>query len=317
LERILEIEPQLIVHDLHPDYLNTQWAQGQGKLPTMAVQHHHAHIAAVMAERGLDGPVVGLALDGTGFGTDETIWGGEILRVDGHGFERLGHLRQVLLPGGARAIKEPWRTALSYLRSICPENTEREYADFMVAWPHRDVRIVLQMLERRLNCPPTSSCGRFFDAAAALCGVRSSINYEGQAAIEFEQTIEPDEGVYEGRLETGADSILIDQMPIIEALIEDVRRGVSAGRIAARVHNGAVRILSRATLVAAQRTGLNRIALSGGVFQNAYLSQRLEKELAGYGLEVYGHVEVPANDACISLGQAWIGARKIMEAQKT
>ena len=316
LERILEIEPELIVHDLHPDYLNTQWALRQGGLPRLAVQHHHAHIAAVMAERGLDGAVVGLALDGTGFGTDGTIWGGEILRVDNLGFERLGHLRQVPLPGGARAIKEPWRTALGCLWSIDPENVERDYADFLAAWPDRDVRIVLQMLDRRLNCPLTSSCGRLFDAAAALCGIRSSINYEGQAAIELEQAIEPDEGHYEGGLESGPDSILIDQLPILEALIEDVRRGVPAGRIAARVHNSVVRILSRAALAAAEKTGLNRIALSGGVFQNAYLSQRLEKELAGHGLEVYGHIEVPANDACISLGQAWIGAWKIIAGQK-
>ena len=314
LERILEIEPELIVHDLHPDYLNTQWALRQGELPKLAVQHHHAHIAAVMAERGLDGPVVGLALDGTGFGTDGTIWGGEILRVDNSGFERIGHLRQVLLPGGARAIKEPWRTALSYLWSIDPKNVGRKYADILAAWPERDAKIVLQMLDRRLNCPVTSSCGRLFDAAAALCGIRGSINYEGQAAIELEQAIEPDEGIYEGKLESGPDLIMIDQLPIIQALIEDVRRGVPVGRIAARVHNGVVRILSRAALIAAEKTGLNRIALSGGVFQNAYLSQRLERELAGDGLEVYGHIEVPANDACISLGQAWIGGKKIAGA---
>jgi hydrogenase maturation protein HypF len=311
LERILEIEPELIVYDLHPDYLNTQWALRQEGKPKMAVQHHHAHIAAVMAERGLDGPVLGLALDGTGFGTDGTIWGGEILRVDDLGFERLGHLRQVLLPGGAKAIKEPWRTALSYLWSIGAENVERDYGDFLAAWPQRDVKIVLQMLAKRLNCPVTSSCGRFFDAAAALCGIRRSINYEGQAAIEFEQAIEPDDGYYEGAVESGRDVILIDQLPIMEALIGDVRRGVPTGRIAARVHNGAVRMLGRAAVAAADRTGLGRIALSGGVFQNAYLSQRLEKDLAAHGLEVYSHIEVPANDGCISLGQAWIGARKL------
>ncbi len=317
LERILEIEPQLIVHDLHPDYLNTQWALRRGDLPSMAVQHHHAHIAAVMAERRLDGAVVGLALDGTGFGTDGTIWGGEILRVDDLGFERLGHLRQVPLPGGAKAIKEPWRTALGYLWSIDPENVERRYADILSAWPEQDIKIILQMLARRLNCPVTSSCGRLFDAAAALCGIRRSVSYEGQAAIELEQSIEPDDGHYDGGLESGADSILIDQFPIIEALIEDVRRGVSAGKIAARFHNGVIRILSRAAVIAAEKTGLNRIALSGGVFQNAYLSERLERDLQGQGLEVYGHIELPANDACISLGQAWIGARKMILGQKT
>ena len=256
--------------------------------------------------------MIGLALDGTGFGTDETIWGGEILRVDDLGFERLGHFRQVLLPGSARAIKEPWRTALSYLWSIDPEGVEHRFADFLAAWPNPDAKIVLQMLSRRFNCPPTSSCGRLFDAAAALCGIRRSVNYEGQAAIELEQAIEPDDGYYEGRLESGPGSILIDQFPIIEALIEDVRRGVPAGRIAARFHNGVIRTLGEAAMIAAGKTGLNRIALSGGVFQNAYLSERLERDLLKMGLEVYSHIEVPANDACISLGQAWIGARKIM-----
>jgi hydrogenase maturation protein HypF len=322
LERIMEIEPRLIVHDLHPDYLNTQWALKRQDLPRMAAQHHHAHIAAVMAERGLEGPVIGLALDGTGFGTDGTIWGGEILRVDNLGFERLGHFRQVLLPGGAKAIKEPWRTALSYLWSIDPDNVERRYADLLAAWAKQeagsrrqgagDVKIILQMLSRRLNCPLTSSCGRLFDAAAALCGIRLSVNYEGQAAIELEQAIEPDEGHYEGRLETGRDCFLIDQIPIIEALIEDVRRGVPVGRIAARFHNGVIQILREAAVIAAGRTGINRIALSGGVFQNAYLSERLERELCRMGLQVYAHIEVPANDACISLGQAWIGAQRIL-----
>jgi hydrogenase maturation protein HypF len=324
LERILEIEPRLIVHDLHPDYLNTQWALKRQDLPRMAVQHHHAHIAAVMAERGLEGLVIGLALDGTGFGTDGTIWGGEILRVDNLGFERLGHFRQVLLPGGAKAIKEPWRTALSYLWSIDPDDAESRYAELLRGAGSRkqeagsgerkagDAGIILQMLSRRLNCPPTSSCGRLFDAAAALCGIRLCVNYEGQAAIELEQAIEPDDGHYEGSLETARDCILIDQLPIIEALIEDLRRGVPVGRIAARFHNGVIQILREAAVIAAERTGLNRIVLSGGVFQNAYLSERLERDLCKMGLEVYAHIEVPANDACISLGQAWIGAQRML-----
>jgi hydrogenase maturation protein HypF len=230
----------------------------------------------------------------------------------------------VLLPGGAKAIKEPWRTALSYLWSIDPDDVERRYADLLAVWPKRDAggrkqgagdaRVILQMLSRRLNCPLTSSCGRFFDAAAALCGIRLFVNYEGQAAIELEQAIEPDEEHYEGRLETGREPFIIDQFPIMEALIEDVRRGVPVGRIAARFHNGVIQILLEAAVIAAARTGLNRIALSGGVFQNAYLSERLERDLCRMGLEVYAHIEVPANDACISLGQAWIGAQKMLAA---
>lgn len=311
LERILEIEPELIVHDLHPDYLSTQWALRQKGLPRLAVQHHHAHIAAVMAERGLDGPVIGLALDGTGLGTDGTIWGGEILRVDGCEFERLGYFRQVLLPGGGKAIKEPWRMALSYLFSIDPQNVESRFADFLSQWPEKEWRVILQMLSRRLNSPITSSCGRLFDAVAALCGIRFNVNYEGQAAIELEQAIEQDDDSYEGGFQTETGPFIIDSFPMIEAAVEDKRSGVPAGVIAARFHNGIILTLAQAAQLAAERSGLDRVLLSGGVFQNAYLSARLEKELSSRGFQVYGHIEVPANDACIALGQAYIGAEKL------
>lgn len=312
LQRILEIRPEAIVHDLHPDYLSTQWALRREGLPRIAVQHHHAHIAAVAAERRLDGPVIGLALDGTGYGTDGTIWGGEVLLVDDTGFERLGHFRQVLLPGGARAIKEPWRMALSYLWSMDPENAERNFSDLFEKWPALERKIVLQMLSRRLNSPVTSSCGRLFDAVAALCGIRSSVTYEGQAAIELEQAVEPDDGMYEGGIEgKSGGEFIIDPFPMISAVVRDVRRKLPAGKISARFHGGMVRLLADAVALAARGTGLRRIALSGGVFQNAFLSERLEKELAGRGFEVYGHIEVPANDACIALGQAYIGAKRL------
>lgn len=317
LERILEVRPELIVHDMHPDYLNTRWALKQRETPVMAVQHHHAHIAAVMAERGIDGPVIGLALDGTGYGADGTIWGGEILRVDKSGFERLGSFKNVPLPGGAKAIREPWRMALGYLWSIDPDNVASRYADLLAAWPAADVRIILQMLSRRLNCPLTSSCGRLFDAAAALCGVCLYASYEGQAAIEFEQAMEPDGGHYGGKIESSEKGpILIDQFPMIEGVIEDVRRGVPAGKIAARFHKGVVRILADAALAAANKTGINRVALSGGVFQNACLSDLLEADLSSMGMEVFAHEEVPSNDACISLGQAWIGAQRLLRERE-
>ncbi len=316
LERLLEVRPELIVYDMHPDYLSTRWALEQREIPVMAVQHHHAHIAAVMAEHGIGEPVIGLALDGTGFGADGNLWGGEILRVDKAGFERLGHFKNVPLPGGAKAIKEPWRMALGYLWSIDPENTGSRYADLLAAWPAEDVRIISRMLSRRLNCPLTSSCGRLFDAAAALCGVCLYASYEGQAAIELEQAIEPDDGYYGAKIETATHSegtIVIDQFPIIEALVEDVRRGVSTGRISARFHNGVVRILGEAAAAASARTGIKRVALSGGVLQNGYLSDRLEADLWKLGFEVFSHGEVPPNDACISLGQAWIGAQRLLE----
>jgi len=186
--------------------------------PRLAVQHHHAHIAAVMAERGLDGPVIGLALDGTGYGTDGAIWGGEVLEVHGARFARLGHFRHVLLPGGAKAIKEPWRMALSYLWSIDPENIETRFADLFATRPAGDRKIILQMLSRRLNSPVTSSCGRLFDAVAALCGIRETVSYEGQAAIELEQAIEPDSGFYEGKVSIGtAKRLSWTRFPMVEA----------------------------------------------------------------------------------------------------
>ncbi|MGC9195417.1 MAG: carbamoyltransferase HypF [Syntrophobacteraceae bacterium] len=339
LERILEVRPELIVCDMHPDYLNSRWALEQREIPVLAAQHHHAHISAVMAEHGISEPVIGLALDGTGFGVDGTLWGGEILRVDSAGFERLGHFKNVPLPGGAKAIKEPWRMALGYLWSIDGENVSgsflERYSDFLTRWPAGEAKIILRMLSRRLNCPLTSSCARLFDAAAALCGVCTSASYEGQAAIELEQAMEPDEGYYCGRILTSdavclassrpgapnpatpsAPSLVMDQFPIIEGLVEDLRRNIPTGIIASRFHNSLVRILGEAARAASDITGINRVALSGGVFQNLYLSDRLEADLGAMGFEVFSHGEVPPNDACISLGQAWIGAQKLFEARR-
>jgi hydrogenase maturation protein HypF len=308
-KRILETEPQVIVHDLHPDYLSTQWALTQEGFPRLAVQHHHAHIASVMAERKLSGPVLGLALDGTGYGTDGTIWGGEILRVDGDRFERLGHFRHVPLPGGDKAIKEPWRIAASYLWSLDPPNAERTFADILGRWQDKNCQIVLAMLERNLNSPLTSSCGRLFDAVSALAGVRDVVHYEGQAAIELEQAIEPEDGSYRGELERVDTGWIVDPFPMILEVVADARRGRSPGIIAARFHNGLVALLVAAAEKVSGDTGLTRIVLSGGVFQNVYLLERLEQGLEKKGLEVWNHLEVPANDACIALGQAHIGGQ--------
>lgn len=312
LERILEIKPQCIVHDLHPDYLSTQWALKQRTLPILAVQHHHAHIAAVMAERKLSGPVLGLALDGTGYGTDGTIWGGEILRVEGYHFERLGHLRHVALPGGGKAIKEPWRTAASYLWSLDSNDPERTFAHFFSRRPSQQVKIVLQMLERKINSPITSSCGRLFDAVSSLAGIRDAVSYEGQAAIELEQAIEADSGSYSGEVSKENGSWIVDPFPMIREVVEDVRRGRSPGIVSARFHNGIIDLLTRAAELAAGETGLERVVLSGGVFQNVHLLEGLETRLKERGLKVWSHEEVPANDGCISLGQAHIGALWLM-----
>jgi hydrogenase maturation protein HypF len=310
LQRILEITPRCIVHDMHPDYLSSQWALRQEGIPCLAVQHHHAHIAAVMAENHLSGPVLGLAMDGTGYGADGTIWGGEILRVDGFELQRLAHFRHVPLPGGAQAIRQPWRMALSYLWSINPEDPESLFREFFGSIPRSRVKGVVQMMRRELNSPLTSSCGRLFDAVSAMVGLRSreGVTYEGQAAIELEQALaEGESGSYPAEVYRVGDLWILDPFPMIGELIGDMRKGVAPGTLSARFHNGVAALLARAAERLAGETGLNRVALSGGVFQNAYLSVHLEKLLRQTGLEVYTHTELPANDACISLGQAFIG----------
>jgi hydrogenase maturation protein HypF len=316
LQRILQIKPGCIVHDLHPDYLSTQWALKQTHLSRIAVQHHHAHIASVVAESRIEGPVVGIALDGTGYGTDGTVWGGEILKVDGPRFERIGHLLQVPLPGGSMAIKEPWRMALSYLWTLDPDGVEITFADFLHRWPDRQARVLLQMLRKGVNSPITSSCGRLFDAVSALLDVRRTINYEGQAAIELEQLIEPDKDAYAGRLLEVEGQLILDTLPLVSSVIRAIRKGEAAGSISARFHNGMVALLSDAAVRASEKTGLDRIALSGGVFGNIYLAEGLEKTLQARDLQVFMHRQVPPNDACISLGQAYIGARLLLEQQE-
>jgi hydrogenase maturation protein HypF len=310
LRKVLSIVPECVIHDSHPDYLSTQWALEQPDVPRIAVQHHHAHIAAVVAERRLSGPVIGMALDGTGYGSDGTIWGGEILLVDGDICERLGHFRQVPLPGGNIAIREPWRMAASYLWSAQPETAERVLCDLLRGYDQAKLKLVLQMLEKRINAPLTSSCGRLFDAVAALVGLPRSgtVNYEGQAAIELEQGIERDDGLYHGKMENQDGTWILDPFPMVLEINSELQQGCSPGLIAARFHNGIIQLLVDGATQVSNDTGIKQIALSGGVFQNAYLSNHLESHLSKKGFDVFGHIEVPTNDGCIALGQAYIGA---------
>jgi hydrogenase maturation protein HypF len=315
LTQILHVAPKLIVHDLHPDYLSTQWALHRTDVPRLAVQHHHAHIAAVIAESKISGPVLGLALDGTGYGGDGTIWGGEILKVDGDQCERLGHFRHLPLPGGNAAIREPWRMALSCLWSLNPDDLESEYGDIVARWPEREVRVVLQMLSRGFNSPLTSSCGRLFDAVAALLGIRLRNVYEGQAAIELEQLADRAADGYSGCIYQEGGSWILDPLPMVSDVLRDKRAGIAPGTIAARFHNGLCDLLGEASRRVGAATGLQRVALSGGVFQNGTLSQRLEATLEKLGFEVHTHQHVPPNDACIALGQAYIGGIRVLQKQ--
>ncbi|ROQ93338.1 hydrogenase maturation carbamoyltransferase HypF [Desulfosoma caldarium] len=326
LQKILDVRPAWIVHDLHPDYLSTQWAeahgnpfppsnaQGAGVEPPhtvrpyrMAVQHHHAHIASVVAERQYDGPVLGVALDGTGYGPDGTVWGGEFLYVHGDVWRRLGRFSHLRLPGGDRAVKEPWRTALGALWLLAKDATEERYAPLMKRWPEKERRLVLQMLERQINTPLTSSCGRLFDAVASLCGVRDCISYEGQAAVELEQSIEQDPKAYEANLYADEGLWILDSRPLVAQVAKDLLLNEKPGVVACRFHNGLVVALTRLLDILSENTGLRTVALSGGVFQNVFLHTALRRSLQEGGWHVLTHEQVPPNDACIALGQAYVG----------
>jgi hydrogenase maturation protein HypF len=309
LEGILEIEPEILAYDLHPDYFCTRWALQQIGVRLVGVQHHHAHIASCMAENHLDERVIGFALDGTGYGTDDKIWGGEVLVADYSGFERAAHFEYVPLPGGASAIREPWRMAVSSLfHSFGPEFLKLR-VPFVEHLDQKKTGVLLRMIEKGINSPLTSSCGRLFDAVAALIGIRDKVNYEGQAAIELEFAIEDGaDDAYPFGLERSVEPWLIRTRPMFEEIIEDLRRDESAGAIARRFHDGLVKLFTSIAIALREKYELNRICLSGGTFHNVYLADKLEAKLRDQGFEVFTHREVPTGDGGLSLGQALVAA---------
>lgn len=313
LERILEITPQIVAYDLHPDYFSTKWARQQTGARLVGVQHHHAHVAACMAENHLPAKVIGFSFDGTGYGTDRCIWGGEVLLADFSGFERVAHLNYVPLPGGAAAIREPWRMAVAYLA----QHFGPKFLDFRIPFSREadraGIELVLRMLDRRLNSPLTSSSGRLFDAVAALVGIRHRVNYEAQAAIELEMAAlgSHDMAAYSMGLVRERAGWIIDTKPLFEAIVKDIEQSVPATDISRRFHNGLVRTLARLARVLREESGLNRICLSGGTFQNVYLLEGLRSVLEADRFEVFTHREVPAGDGGLSLGQAVIAAHRV------
>jgi hydrogenase maturation protein HypF len=310
-ERLFRVKPEAIAHDMHPNYLATRYALERAErenLPTIAVQHHHAHIAACMAEHGLDGsrPVIGLSLDGTGYGEDGAIWGGEILIADYKSFQRVFHLDYFPLPGGDAAIKKPARTALALLWSLGLDWDER--LDSVKEFCAQDQNILRAQLEKKINTPMTSSMGRLFDAVAALAGVRQSVNYEGQAAIEFEALADSAEA---GKYSFGLNQHTVETRTMLEALIKDVMAGVSLSKISAKFHNGLAEMAREACLKIKTETGIDKVALSGGVWQNITLLGRTLSLLETSGFKVYIHREVPTNDGGVSLGQAVIATKRL------
>lgn len=312
-QRLFGLQPELLVHDLHPDYNSTAWAREHaGSRPLLAVQHHHAHMASGMAEHGLDEPVIGVTWDGTGFGTDGTLWGGEFLTGDYRAFGRFAHLRPVALPGGDQAIREPWRVAAACLLDA------GENCDLLghEASP-RALATVQQMIARRWNAPRTTSAGRLFDAVAALAGVRARVSFEGQAAMELEwrASEETADGAYPFRIEQPATdghgarpARVIDVRPLIAAVAEDVRRRVAPGVIGRRFHSAMVEVIAGVCQLIREETGLEAVVLSGGVFMNALLTRETAARLAEDRFRVYRHRRVPPNDGGLSLGQLAIAA---------
>ena len=313
LQRILETEPKVIAHDLHPDYFSTKWAQERTGVELVGVQHHHAHIAACMAENHLDGKVIGIALDGTGYGTDGAIWGGEVLVADYLGFERAGHLEYLPLPGGAAAIHEPWRMAVSYLSKHYGKDLEKLELPFLAEMDSRKLAVVLQMMEREINSPRTSSCGRLFDAVAATVGLRGTVNFEAQAAIELEMAARDStsEAAYPMDLDWQGATWQIGTKPLFDWLLRDIRKQVSVADMSRKFHNGLALVLLDVAERIREKTGLNRVCLSGGCFLNTLLLETMLAEVRERSFEVFFHSEVPAGDGGISLGQAVIAAHRV------
>jgi hydrogenase maturation protein HypF len=302
--RLFDVIPELVAHDLHPEYLSTKYALDLEGVELLGVQHHHAHVAACLADNGEAGKVIGVAFDGTGWGDDGTVWGGEVLAADLRSFERLGHLATVPLPGGAAAIREPWRMAAVYLEAAFGEAVPERLG--VVARNQARWNRVLSLARSGVGSPPTSSAGRLFDAVAALLDVRDAINYEGQAAVELEQRADPREpGAYRARIEGGR-PFRIAGADLVRAAVEDLAAGARPEAVAARFHNGVAAAVVAGCSLAREATGLGTVALSGGVFQNLLLLERTVAGLKARGFRVLVHGRVPPNDGGISLGQAAI-----------
>ena len=310
-EHIFRVVPKLIACDMHPNYLSTRWALDQEpQEPVIQVQHHHAHIAAVMAEHQLPGdrPLIGFSFDGTGYGSDGAIWGGEVLIADYRGFERAAHLKYIPLPGGDTAIKRPYRLALAHLWAAGVDWDERLAP--VQACPAAERAVLMRQLETNLNTVPTSSIGRLFDAVAALAGVRQVITYEAQAAIELEALAAAGET---SAYHFDYDGSQFDAAPLINAAAADALAGISPQIISARIHNSLAALILEISLEQRRKTGLNQVALSGGVFQNVTLLESAVQRLEWANFEVFVHHKVPPNDGGLALGQAIIAAANSVE----
>jgi hydrogenase maturation protein HypF len=308
-EKLFRVKPEIIAYDMHPEYLATKYALEAGAkdgLKLVPVQHHHAHIVSCLVENEVEGPVIGVALDGTGYGSDGTIWGGEFLLAGWENFKRVGHLEYVPLPGGAAAIKKPYRMALSYLYTLLGEDFELEGLPLNGLEP-AEIEIIKQQLKRKINSPLTSSAGRLFDGVSALAGVRGEIDYEAQAAIELEMLapdeIDKSESYPFSIIEEGGMRV-VKLKELFSEVVRDIRNQVPVPEISLKFHHTVAEIITAMCQLIAKDSGIKRVALSGGVFQNRLLLKLATAALKKEGFSVFTHRLVPANDGGISLGQA-------------
>ncbi|UCD22401.1 MAG: carbamoyltransferase HypF [Chloroflexota bacterium] len=341
-KRLFHIEPEVIAHDLHPDYLATKYAQelGESGMKLVPVQHHHAHIASCLADNGLESPVIGVAFDGTGMGADGNIWGGEFLVADYRNFTRAGHLEYLPLPGGAAAIKKPCRTAIGYILTLLGENAlnaviasdlpaevwqagaKQSPLAYIGQVTEVEVEVIKRQIERKINSPLSSSMGRLFDAISALLGIRGEIDYEGQAAVELEMAAyssviarrESDEAIdgtqksYPYHIVEKEGIRIVQLRDLLSTVIEDLRQGMSRGRISVKFHNTVAQMTNDMCQLIANETGISQVALSGGVFQNRLLLGKAVSLLESSNFQVFTHRQVPCNDGGISLGQAVVAS---------
>lgn len=316
LQSVLELRPEIVAHDLHPDYQTTRLAEEMVGLKRIGVQHHHAHLASCLIENGHCGPALGVIFDGLGFGSDGRLWGGEFLLGDLRDFRRIGHFDWLALPGGDLATREPWRMALSCLHAAYGRDYPR--LPFLDEIPEHQQQLLITMIERGLNAPLTSSCGRLFDAVAALVGVRNRVSYEGQAALELEMLAAP--GVfppYPFALQERDGLRIFNSSAMLRAMVEELAAGVTADQISARFHATLVEVVAAVCDAVRADTGIATIALSGGVFQNRLLTEAVIARLTAASFEVLTHSLVPPNDGGLSLGQAAVAGYRMLGNQLT
>jgi hydrogenase maturation protein HypF len=331
MKKILETNPGIIACDLHPDYVSSRFAEASEAFHTkIQVQHHHAHIVSCMAENGVEGPVIGLAFDGTGYGTDGNIWGGEVFTATCGEFSRKAHLAYMPMPGGDAAAKEPWRMGISYLydalgmammgRDIPMLASAFQQGVTKISGPEK-VAFLIRMIDKKVNCPLTSSMGRLFDAVASITGLCHINTFDGQAAARLEMAAKKEaEGVYpypdiESFL-TGEGLLVINCRQIIRGIADDIENQVNVGLISRKFHRTVSRLFTEVCTRLRSETGINTVAMSGGVFQNITLSAMLESDLKKEGFEVCFHKQLPPNDGGLSLGQAVIAAERVNQGEK-